>query len=326
MNLPLETIAAIPLLDWDGPRFLLFYLTALIVLAMWCRSRVRSSLHRYEDDRHQAAMPTDPFEAAYLASGPGRVAQLAVARLLHRGLVHWKSGMFGSKLIVRAEQVPADVSEAERGLLERIIAMNEKGLPVNEAGRWVYPSLRAIEVRLASQGLRPTHEERSGRRIISVMPLIGLALLGIIKVFLGIGRDKPVWFLVALLVITLVLIIFFASSVPRLTRTGEHLLEKMRLRNETSRHGAQQGDLAELGMFSHSVALFGPIAVAALPCFAPIHGELEKLHAKASAASAGGCSSGCGGITGCGSSGGDGGGGGGSGCGGGCGGCGGGGD
>lgn len=322
---PLEMLARIPLLDWYGTEFLLFYIVALIVIGLWTVRRARRSLHCY-DNPHEHALLADPFEVAYLTAGPDRVTQLAISRLIHRRLVSWQSGFWKSSLIANQDRtgVPSDLLEPERVLLGRIQAFGAKGMPVKAAASSVFPTLRPIEVRLALLGLRPTEEERKSATTTTTLPLLLLLLLGMVKVGIGLMRDKPVLFLVLFLVLTFIGIISMSGLIPRLTPSGERMLDKMRLKNETARHGARVDDLAEMGMFSHSVALFGPVAVAMLPGFGAIHQEIERLKAQAattdaSAGSTGGVS-GCGGG-GCGSNGS----GGGSGCGSsGCGGCGGG--
>lgn len=322
---PLEMLARIPLLDWNGTEFLLFYIVALIVIGLWTVRRAHRSLHRYDNPREHALL-ADPFEVAYLSAGPDRVTQLAISRLIHRKLVLWKSGFWKSSLVANPNGpgVPVDLLEPERVLLGRIQAFGPKGMPVKAAASSVFPTLRPIEVRLALLGLRPTEEERKSATTTTNLPLLLLVLLGAAKVGIGFMRDKPVLFLILLLALTLIVMVSMPGLVPRLTPSGERMLEKMRLKNETARHGARVDDLAEMGMFSHSVALFGPVAVAMLPGFGAIHQEIERLKAQAAAVTGSGCSggvsSGCGGG-GCGSSGS----GGGSGCGSsGCGGCGGG--
>lgn len=318
---PLEMLARIPLLDWYGTEFLLFYVVALIVIGLWTVRRARRSLHGY-DNPHEHALLADPFEVAYLSAGPDRVTQLAISRLIHRKLVLWKSGFWKSSLVANqlGAGVPADLLEPERILLGRIQAFGAKGMPVKSASASVFPSLRPIEVRLASLGLRPTEEERKSAITTTILPLLLLVMVGVAKVGIGWMRDKPVLFLILLLVLTVIVMMSMPGLVPRLTPSGERMLDKMRLKNETARHGARVDDLAEMGMFSHSVALFGPVAVAMLPGFGPIHQEIERLKAQAATTDASGCSSG-GVSSGCGSSGS----GGGSGCGSsGCGGCGGG--
>ena len=322
---PLEMLARIPLLDWYGTEFLLFYVVALIVIGLWTVRRARRSLHCY-DNPHEHALLADPFEVAYLSAGPDRVTQLAISRLIHRQLVLWKPGFWKSSLVANPNGggVPSDLLEPERVLLGRIQAYGPKGMPVKAAPASVFPTLRAIEVRLATLGLRPTDQERKSASTTTTLPLLLLVFLGVAKVGIGLMRDKPVLFLVLLLGLTVILMISMSGLIPRLTPSGERMLDKMRLKNETARQGARVDDLAEMGMFSHSVALFGPVAVAILPSFGPIHQEIERLKAQAAASAASGCSSG--GVSGCGGGGcGSSGSGGGSGCGSsGCGGCGGG--
>lgn len=320
-NLDLRWIAEVPLLDWTGPRFLGFYVVALLVVTVWCWRRGRRSLGRY--DRQDVGVETvDDHEAAYLAAGPARVAQLAVAGLLYRGFAKWKPGMLGARLLAGEATGREMVPMPEKELLDKVTAAGTKGLALRDVPRAVAPAMRGIEVSLAAKGLRPTREERSSSGLIAVAPLIALGLLGLLKLIIGLARDKPVGFLALLLFLTLIAICACWSSAPRLTPSGEALLANLRGRNDVRRRGLSSPEEGGPELVMGSLALFGPGVLASMPLFAPIHGDLEKLHAQAAAGSGGGCSSGCGG-SGCGSSGGDGGG---SGCGGGgCGGCGGGG-
>lgn len=319
-NIDARWIAEVPLLDWTGPRFLGFYVVALLVVTVWCWRRARKSLGRYE--RQDVPVDAvDDYESAYLAAGPPRVAQVAVTTLLFRGWVTWKPAMFGARLVAAEPPGSVLLPMAEKELLDQVNQAGTKGLAVKNAPRAVAPALRGIEVSLATKGLRPTTEERGSAGWVSVMPLIALGVLGLLKLVIGIARDKPVMFLVMLLFLTLIVTCVVYAQVPRLTAAGEALLAHLRGRNEAARRTSSQPDEWSPELVPGSVALFGPVVLASMPLFAPIHGELESLHAKAAAASGSGCSSGC---SSSGSSGGDGGGGG-SGCGGGgCGGCGGG--
>lgn len=326
-TLTVPWIAEIPLLDWTGPRFLGFYVLALLVVTIWCWRRARRSLGRYER-QDVTVEDVDDYESAYLAAGPPRVAQVAVMTLLFRGLVIWKPAIFGARLVKGETPGLVQLPMAEKELLDQVNQAGSKGLAVKNAARAVAPAMRGIEVSLATKGLRPTKEERGNAGLVSVTPLIALGVLGLFKLVIGIARDKPVMFLVMLLFLTFIVTCIVHAQVPRLTAAGEALLANLRGRNEARRRASSRPDEYGPDLVSGSVALFGPVALASMPIFAPIHGELENLHAKAAAASGSGCSSGCG--TGASiSSGGDGGGGGdsgGSGCGGGgCGGCGGGG-
>jgi len=304
-------------LDWRGPDFLLFYVIALIAAGIWCNRRASRALDRF--NRRMDEPLVDPFEIAFLSAGAGRVVQLAITRLIHSGLLEWVSSGTKSTLVATTKSTPGDLYPAEEMLLERAKA-HHKGIPVSEAGKAVAPAMRSIEVSLATCGLRPTAEERRGASLGAVLPLLALFVLGVVKVVIGVGREKPVMFLIILLFVTIFVMMMFAASVKRLTASGEALLADLRTRNEIERDKVKTPDYGGLPLVSDSVALYGPATLAAIPLFLPIHRDMEKMQAKAATGSNTGCSSGC--SSGCGTSGGDGG----SGCGSGCGGCGGGGD
>jgi uncharacterized protein (TIGR04222 family) len=302
-------------LDWKGPDFLLLYMVALIVAAIWCGRRADRALARF-DGRGDENL--DPFEMAFLSAGPGRVVQLAITRLIHAGLLDWVPS--GNKAVLKAtsEGAPGALHPAEQLLLDK--ASMARGLPVGEAGKAIAPAMRSLEVVLATRGLRPTAEERKRAAFGVVIPLVVLFVLGLAKLLIGLEREKPVLFLVALLFVTFFLMVMFAGSVGRLTPSGQTVLTNLRARNEAKRRIATAADGEGLPLLSGSVALFGPSVLASVPLFAPIHTELESLQAKAAkAGSSSGCSSGCGSDVGSSSDGGGG-------CGSGCGGCGGGGD
>jgi len=308
-------LAEIPLLDWNGPDFLVFFVIALVTISCWCLRRVRDALDPL--DRHQSdEAALDPFQAAFLCAGPPRVLQLTIARLVHRELVDWTSQGSEARLNIVKSTPTGDLHPAERALCDKVAQAGDKGLPVSQAGRAIAPAMRSIEVALATLGLRPTAEERNAAISSRLSPLLLLLLLGIVKLGLGLSREKPVMFLFLLLLATLVIFFVIASNGPRLTPSGIAVLDALRTRNEIDRDRLAEPHEADLPLVSDSVALFGPLALASIPIYAGIHGDMEKLQARArDGSSTSGCS------TGCGTGGSDGG----SGCGSGCGGCGGGG-
>jgi uncharacterized protein (TIGR04222 family) len=142
--------------------------------------------------------------------------------------------------------------------------------------------------------------------------VVGLAIIGAIKIAVGVARDRPVGFLIAAVIVTFVVAAFFLKN-PSRSRTGDRLLKDLRRKHarlNVAAHGpAHDMSMGDLAM---ATALFGMAVV--------IGGPLDELRAALMAPpnqGGGGGASGCGG--GCGS--GCGGGGGGGGCGGGCGGC-----
>jgi len=303
-------------LDWRGRDFLLFYVIALIAAGIWCNRRANRALDRF--DRRMKEPLVDPFEIAFLAAGAGRVIQLAITRLIHSGLLEWISNGTKAALVATTKPAPGDLHPAEQVLFKKAKAMGAKGILVREVGKTVEPTMRSIEVSLATRGLRPTTEERRGASLGAVLPLLALFAFGVAKVVIGVSREKPVLFLIILLFVTIFVTMIFGAAVKRLTASGEAVLADLRTRNEVERAEVATPDEGGLPLVSNSVALYGPSVLAAIPLFSPIHGHLERMQAKATAKSSSGCSSGCS----SGGSDGDGGGG----CGSGCGSCGGGGD
>lgn len=315
--IPSMELAGIPILDLTGREFLLFYAFAFIVALVWTLLRRSKALRKFSVVGAEQTQMTDPYEIAYLAGGVPRCCQVAVLRLVEMKCVRWKShSVFQSRLIAVAP-LPAERDEIEMALYETILGYGEKGLPIKEASRVVSPRLYRVETSLAKRGLRPTSSERRGLGFRAVLPLLFLIPLGVIKVIIGVDRERPVILLGLFLLVTLIVAISLAKGIKRLTPAGQGVLDRMRepFSGRVVDHGKP-----DLLMLSTGLALMGPSILSAYGH--PLGMEkafMQDLNHMGAVPSSGGCSSGCGSDSGGG--GGDGGGG----CGGGCGGCGGGG-
>jgi uncharacterized protein (TIGR04222 family) len=328
MTPSLFQIAAVPVFDWNGPEFLSFYLVSLIAAICWSLRRSKKALEKF-GTRGGTDAPSDPYELAFLAGGEARAVQLAVVRLLHKELVRWKSGFLGARLIRNGDKPGSSLPAIESALLERVAAKGASGIPVKLACQGLASTLKPVEVRLAAKGLRPTAEERSRASQFVILPMHLLGIIGLVKLVIGVSREKPVGFLVVFLIVTAIAGWAIASRTRRLTPAGERVLADLRTKHHLAKGAAERHESEDLPMISNGVALFGALSLASSFAYADLYQDLNRITGRTSADASGGCSSGCGGISG-GSSGSDSGGGsdgGGSGCGGGgCGGCGGGGD
>lgn len=304
--------AAIPVLDWQGPAFLTFYGVAFVLAMVLSLRRSASKRKRFELPGSRKEL-TDPYEAAYLAGGPPRVVQLAVARLLKLGLVEWKTSWTGGRLIATGAPAPAEgLRSIEVSILTRALGQ-KRGLVLTEIGQALSSKLTALEARLASAGLRPMSQEVQGQGMKVCLPMFAVMAIGVVKLVIGLSRDRPVGFLVIALFASLVILLIIGSSHTRrtglLTASGRETLEHMRTRQATNYSPG-------LGAWSMGVALMGPVAMTGLLEHQDIISQLKGLQQNSSSGGGCGTSSGCG-SSGCGSGG----------CGGGgCGGCGGGGD
>lgn len=318
-------MAGIPLLDWRGPQFLMFYGAAFLFTLVWSLKR-KAALRRRFDASHDTGGPVleDPYEVAFLAGGPLRCAQMAVVRLVEKQVLEWKPGRWlsGGRLVARqGMNSGADLNDIERAVFQGIAAKGGAGSRINEVIPLTKPMLPRVEAKLARMGLRPTDGERSGQGLKAVLPMLLLAGLGVLKLGTGLTRGKPVALLIVAVFFTVVIALIMASWTRYLTPSGERILQTMR----RGRGGIRTATAAERAPhdLSMDLALMGPAVAVAYASLLPLHDEFKKelRHMGSNGGSScgsgsSGCSSGCGG-----GGGGDSGGGGG-----GCGGCGGGGD
>ncbi len=146
--------------------------------------------------------------------------------------------------------------------------------------------------------------------------MFSLIGIGVMKVFIGLSREKPVIFLLILLGVSLIAMMVIISRVPRLTKKGEEMVATLH-----ENHGELEKRVLSSQAVSNqeaaiALSLLGPACLVGLGSYLGIDHMLSKhLTNMGKSGGDGGCSSGgCGGGSSCG----------GGGCGGGCGGCGGG--
>ncbi|MEP4077904.1 TIGR04222 domain-containing membrane protein [Haloferula sp.] len=302
------TLAAIPILDWNGPEFLLFYGVAFVVALIWSVMRRRRANDQFSLPGAEEVQLSDPYELAYLAGGAPRCSQVALVRLVEAGAIERKpSRLFSESKVVAIGSADAGFNDIERTVFSGILAYGEKGMPLSEIPQLVATRLSGIESRLAKLGLRPTASEKSGRGFSISLPLVFLLLLGIGKLVIGITRDKPVGLLVFFLVVTVVAAVIVAAGTKKLTPAGESLLKRMRDASQQNSRPQNEGMQTALC----GVALLGVGGIGYNEHLVGLDAGLKKdLTQMGNPNNSSGCGSGC--SSGCSS-----------GCGGGCGGCGG---
>ncbi|RYD25702.1 MAG: TIGR04222 domain-containing membrane protein, partial [Verrucomicrobiaceae bacterium] len=296
-------LAEIPVLDWRGPEFLIFYAVAFMAAVVWSGRRRSKLLGRFDVPPGQEVTLSDPYEMAFLAGGVPRCAQLAVVRLLDKRALEWKSGKWfsGGRLVARSAP-GAGMNDIETAVYQGAAAAGEKGIRVDEVMPLAKLKLLRIEVRLAGLGLRPTPGERAGLGFKAVLPLLGLMALGLVKLGIGLVREKPVIFLIVALVLTFIVAVALAAGIRFLTPGGELTLKKLRESREPDFNTLQPNPET----MTTSLALMGPAAMAGYAFLMPdqpgFRRELAQMGGSSGAASSGGSSSGCGGTNGCGTS------------------------
>lgn len=254
------------LLDLPGPQFLKLYLLLLvaafvlgIIIPRLMRPAGKGSAIAHDD------------EMAVLAGGETRLAEAVTARLLASGSIAFESG--GRIAIQRQDNAR---SPAERAVLS-----------LSSPATWeqIAAAMKAeaatIGERLCRHGLMLSQAEVSRARLFQTAPYLLLMAFGAIKLWLGIARDKPVGFLIGLLVVTAIAAMIRYGKVERRTKAGIDAVK-------AARTGADRLRRAPAGHESgRAVALFGTgvLAGSALS-------ELHDLRASSSSSSgSSGCSS-----------------------------------
>lgn len=290
-------------MDLRGPHFLGFYL--LVFGAVLAGGLVfRRALRRPSDEPTPEELDLHPYEAAYLAGGEPRSANAAMASLVGRGSLRVASS---ENHRISCVGVPGgELHFLERALLGSV--PHGRDVDVRGMHEAAQPSLKRIRARLARLGLLVSRTRNFVARTVGVLAVLATAIFGLAKILVGVGRNRPVFFLSLLVIASGIAGIVILAR--RLVRTGRGDRVLGRLRHE---YRGLEADVTRrpAGLTRMEVPMAAGLFGLAVLGGAPFESLKETLEAPS--ASPGGCGAGCG--VGCGGGGG---------CGGGCGGCGGG--
>jgi len=314
-------------LDFSGGPFLLLYIVLLFVaLGVSLLARNFWPPEDAEDARISDQIADDPYLVAALAQGPRRVVYTAIASLISRGHLRvvettetkllglWQSR---GQQLASGDPLPPTAPEIEQLLFKAVRSRGDANpVDIVEAGSLISKSYSD-----SLRGLGVIDEDPNavwGYRGFTLVVMGSLLLLGIVKLGLGLARDKPVGWLFLLLLVTAALTFVLIQYVRKRTPSGRRLLQRLRREHAELNDGVASSTHLAPESIVLGTALFG------LAHWQNQSGELATLmqtmppdrawldgHWLHISSSGGG---GCGGAGGCG-------GGGGSGCGG-CGGCG----
>jgi uncharacterized protein (TIGR04222 family) len=285
--------------DYRGAEFLAFYVLGFAVSLVL--SGVLVHLGRRGVTSTSNDLPTDPYDVAMLGGGEERMWHAALAALHARGRLDVDAPHYSPATVAAIDTGDAvDLPPAERALLRALPTVGRK--PVRELKDAVRTTAGATHALLVRRGLLLTPARHAQLRWYAAAPLLAMIAVGCGKILVGLSRDRPVFYLVVLVILSGVALVARVKSVSGRTPVGEDAWRRL----QSGRVSLGSGP-AQPSHVAHAVALGGAAALAGLPAF----GALQRA-----------MNLGQGGGAGCGAS--DGGGGGGdSGCGGGGGGCGG---
>ncbi len=226
--------------DWTGGPFLLLYITLLLIVILL--GVIIPARMRPEGRRHPV---TDPEQLAYLSGGSTRLADTVTARLLAaKALVVGDKGRFD--ILSRNA-----ASAAETGVLALTAPLDWARIE-----RAVRPEAGRIQTDLERAGLMLDRSERANLRYWALLPYAMLLMFGATKLAIGEARERPVGFLIALLVVTAFLALIRAATIARLTRAGTEALTTARKNADRIRRAPRAAETAM------AVALFGTAVLA----------------------------------------------------------------
>jgi uncharacterized protein (TIGR04222 family) len=274
-------------LDWTAGPFLALY-SVLAAVALVVGLGIRRLAR---DQGGASAAGLDAAHLAYLADGPDRCTDATIAQLLAEGKVVWNAAT--ERLNVKghiADHEPA------RSVM---VCIASDGKP-DTVIRRMQSRLAPIKDELIARKLWLDADADWRARWTSSLPLFLVLLLGVAKIIVGLGRDKPVGFLLILSVIVAISALVLLGKKPKRSIEGDLALKKA-----TREHHriCQAPRTSELGL---AVALAGT-AVLSTTAYANYHSVRQPPSGGDSGGGGGSDSSSDGGGGGCGGCGGGGG-------------------
>lgn len=256
-------------LDFRGPKFLLFFLLSAGFVLVWRAVLTPSFRSPSGDPAEEELKSLGSFDIAYLSGGWIAVADAAITALVHAGLVDFRSSSLYRTAATERKVSGSSYRDApgverrhpaERAILSAVVAKGH--VSVAEARSTAQRAAQAVGREL---GTRTSFALTSDRvflgRLVTLSPLYGLALLGVVKILVGTARGKPVGLLVFILAAYAFVLLVVGLRFPHRSLRGDSALKRLRKDNaaleKTMTSAPQQVTADEAAM---SYGLFGAAA------------------------------------------------------------------
>ena len=207
-------------LDWSGPAFLMLFLglaLASIVTAVVVRRMQNDS------GRGDSVHGLDATSVAYLAGGEARVIDRVVGELLARKVAEFNP----TTGVLQVNDVPNDLDAPAHEIATALRRDGHLGVLRGRFGN----TLEEIRKGLEQRGLLLDGASASAIARSSAMAPALVFALGIVKVAVGIARDRPVAILVVCCILLAIVTLVFAFKRPTHSRSGQRVLAELRRRN-----------------------------------------------------------------------------------------------
>src|SRR5882724_996624 len=209
--------------NWRGPDFLAFFLLffpACFGLAFWLRWKMRVPVLGDSPN----ALELDGYSAAYLNGGKVLTVNTAIANLINQKALHVDAK---TRRLSALKAKPQFEHELERVVYDAATG----GGAIAEIRSTAKPVVAQIAAGLMAQGL--VVDDNAAQMAIGIPLLIAFAAVavGVIKICVGISRDKPVGFLVVLCLLSLAVTLITLARRPIRSRYGDEVLKHLQERH-----------------------------------------------------------------------------------------------
>jgi uncharacterized protein (TIGR04222 family) len=242
--------------DLPGPEFLKLYIIVLLVAAAIAWFVRRRSLKASESTA-MSHITVDAYEAAYLRGGARLAVDTAIARLVQNNTLAVSSQK--CTLSIKAG-VPPGAHPIEAAIVQAIVPGHNYNVHAVRAS--ALPAAEHIRPRLEAPGLIVSNADARRYRFTNLMIFLSVMAFGLIKIYIGISRDRPAGFLIMLVGLTVIIALVFGRR-PHRTRLGDKALDQLREENAalqaTARTRPQQLAGSDVAL---ALGLFGVEALA----------------------------------------------------------------
>lgn len=311
-------------LDLRGPEFLGFFALALAVAAVVSAIARRFRFPRHappEEELEEELRELHAYDLAYLAGGPKRASEAALAALVQQGAlaIEGSGGIVtatapeftvGSDSAYRGVPVEPTRHPLEKALLQQAREATRPPRELRDAG---IPAASGLREELQRHSLVLSSRRDAALWLFTKGGLWAVLVLGVAKMIVGASRGKPVVFLFFAVAVAFLI----ERAIPRhsfRTGRGDKALQALRETNEALK-ATTAADIEQLTAREAALALglFGAGAIAGttgagllasmvMPMRSPFwsSGSSEWDGSTCGASCGGGCGGGGGGCGGCG--------------------------
>lgn len=275
-----------------GPKFLALY-TVVAFIACLVAYVLRRSAAGFDPDSRLSAAKLDAYEAAYLSGGSKLSIETAIAALVRGKALRLSianrtlSADAGARFSHPFEQTVYRIVES--GQARTVKGVRTKATEAAEK----------IATRLKALGLVINEEQSVRARILPVILMLMVLLFGVIKILIGISRNRPVGFLFVMCAITGLIAILFYKSRPLRTKYGDRTLSQLK-RDNAALESTAKSKPDQLGSLdvALAVALFGVSSLGFTDeSWSALRRQILPVSSGSSGSSSCGSSSSCGGSS-----------------------------